>query len=85
MAIERFLQDTYEKALPIPPLALMTYWGEMYKAYKEWSGSSNIDKIGKGDIYRMCTICGKDDTETLTIKQCMGCITYCYCSDTCQM
>ena len=32
----------------------------------------------------MCDICMKEDTETLTLKQCMGCITYCYCSEVSQ-
>jgi hypothetical protein len=45
--------------------------GDENRTFKDLVGSS-------------CAICKKQDYEILTLQQCIGCKTSCYCSDKCQ-
>mmetsp|Transcript_9385 Transcript_9385/g.10915 ORF Transcript_9385/g.10915 Transcript_9385/m.10915 type:complete len:157 (+) Transcript_9385:487-957(+) len=38
----------------------------------------------KDNALKCCVICMKKDTDTLTLRQCIGCSTSCYCSEACQ-
>merc|ERR1712238_521672 len=66
MAVMPLVKQTYAKALPIKPSALISYWLKMDNAYDKWSGLSSIDKIGTNDMKkvmnRICAICAKEDT-----------------------
>lgn len=74
-------QIVYE-AKPNTPKALAIYWGNMCDAYAEWSGRSDLrydTKNHVGIINRECIVCNQGDTATLTLRQCIGRSTYCYC------
>ena len=61
---------------------------KMFDKYQRWSDSSIVDKSTRKEvkkyINRICFVCHKKDTETLTLQQCSGCSSYCYCSQECQ-
>ena len=71
------LLRTYDEIIP-PPKGLLLYWHKMDYNYRKWSDADRSDD----NCYlldRFCVICGKTDTDTLTLLQCKGCSTYCYC------
>ena len=71
------LLRTYDAIIP-PPKGLLRYWHKMDYNYRKWSDADRSDD----NCYlldRFCVICGKTDTDTLTLLQCKGCSTYCYC------
>jgi hypothetical protein len=67
---------------------------KMFPNFVDWDNSndSDLEKLDFDERYdkvndfieRSCAICGKEDTETLTLKQCIGCSACCYCSHECQ-
>ena len=67
---------------------------KMYSNFVDWDNSndSDFEKVDFDGLYdqtsnfieRSCAICGKEDTETLTLKQCVGCSACCYCGQECQ-
>ena len=74
-----------------PPQLVILYWMKMYSKYEDCSDGSNSDfkkskmmKYLKETVTRSCAVCGKQDTKRLTLTQCVGCSTYCYCSHKCQ-
>jgi len=94
----RLMEEAYCMADPHQPRSLLSYWFKMTSKYGEWSGDSststarrmqkllkkNTSKNFKEQVTRICIICSQTDTETVTLQQCMGCSTYCYCSTVCQ-
>jgi len=84
------LTSNYFKAKPEPPKALVSYWIKMMNKYEEWSGDTDTTKVEsarrslKDGVVKQCAICFKEDTEKLTLRQCIGCSLYCYCSEACQ-
>mmetsp|Transcript_8750 Transcript_8750/g.10274 ORF Transcript_8750/g.10274 Transcript_8750/m.10274 type:complete len:458 (-) Transcript_8750:90-1463(-) len=81
------LVNMYNKASPCVPEALKSYWMKVIIEYQESSGmfdriSTTKDHIN--NINRHCSSCWKVETKSLTLKQCMGCSTCCYCSPECQ-
>jgi len=88
------IEKVYSKAQPHPPKALQKYWGNWIQKIDkhkhigdaEWTATSNGNnmKLFTADINRKCIMCKRRDTDTLTLRQCMGCSTYCYCSEHCQ-
>ncbi|OEU07097.1 hypothetical protein FRACYDRAFT_252140 [Fragilariopsis cylindrus CCMP1102] len=62
---------------------LIDYWGKI--AHNANSRLPNLALNGLKDrLVRTCVICSKTDTNTSTLKQCIGCSFHCYCSETCQ-
>jgi len=79
-----------DKANPNPPIALITYWKKMEAKYEKWSdvtyNTYNIKVPDTKDLLtRRCAVCSKKDTDTLTLRQCIGCSMCCYCSEDCQL
>jgi hypothetical protein len=84
----------YTKDEAVSMKALTLYWMNMSRNFAAWDTSSdsdfeNLNSDGGYDlintiIEQSCAICGKEDTETLTLKQCIGCSACCYCSQECQ-
>ena len=83
----------YMKVKQNPPQALILYWMKMQSKYEDWSTcSGSISDIKRSKmmnyckemVTRSCAVCGKQDTNRLTLTQCVGCSTYCYCSRKCQ-
>jgi hypothetical protein len=63
----------------------VAYWGKIVNKYDDGAGLDKIKfKDLKGFVGRVCIICSKTDTKTLTLQQCKGCSVYCYCSIECQ-
>lgn len=66
-------------------------WSNTYSTYSDQS-HTKLDDVSYKDmakdlkdrVGRICAVCGQEDTDTLTLRQCMGCSTYCYCSKFCQ-
>eukprot|EP00751_Fragilariopsis_kerguelensis_P042372 CAMPEP_0171005352 /NCGR_PEP_ID=MMETSP0736-20130129/18304_1 /TAXON_ID=186038 /ORGANISM="Fragilariopsis kerguelensis, Strain L26-C5" /LENGTH=333 /DNA_ID=CAMNT_0011435017 /DNA_START=79 /DNA_END=1080 /DNA_ORIENTATION=- len=85
--VQYLVEFVYNKVWPGQPRAIQKYWMKMFDKYYGWSESSgeksNAKEV-KDSINRVCFICFKRDTETLTLRQCKGCSTYCYCSQECQ-
>ena len=88
------LLATYRKDKVVLMKALSLYWTKMFPNFADWD-NRNSDLYTQFDfdglyeqkqhfIERSCAICGKEDTETLTLKQCIGCSACCYCSQECQ-
>jgi len=83
MPVQYLVEEIYSKIRPCQPVGIQRYWMKMFDKYLGWSDSSGDEsnaKEVKDNINRVCFICHKTDTETLTLRQCMGCSTYCYCS-----
>jgi len=83
------VEMVYTKAVPYQPNGLVAYWMKMISYYMEPSSTPNPtvksqSKDIKDAINRRCAICSKVDTDTLTLRQCIGCSMYCYCGDVCQ-
>ena len=84
----------YTKDEAVSMKALTLYWMKMSRNFAAWDTSSdsdfeNLNSDGGYDqlnniIEQSCAICGKEDTESLTLKQCIGCSACCYCSQECQ-
>lgn len=81
----------YLKVKPFP-MALTTYWAKMFSQLHNStfnSLDSNVAKLLQKSttivVERNCVICNKEDTKTLTLRQCMGCSMCCYCSEDCQI
>ncbi|OEU14189.1 hypothetical protein FRACYDRAFT_240722 [Fragilariopsis cylindrus CCMP1102] len=70
----------------IDATALGDYWGRIITSMNPDIPLTTIErrKNLKKEIGTSCFICMKIDTNTLTLKQCMGCSFHCYCSETCQ-
>ena len=52
----------------------------MQGKYQEWSDSSIIEETtvnkGQDQIIRVCDVCWKTDSKTLTLQQCIDCKPY---------
>lgn len=50
---------------------------------KQFVNTNDSNKSSMKDMYdfinRECIICSKKDTDTIPLRQCMGCSYYCYC------
>ena len=70
----------------IDATALGDYWGRIITSMNPDIPLTTIErrKNFKKEIGTSCFICMKIDTNTLTLKQCMGCSFHYYCSETCQ-
>jgi hypothetical protein len=85
---------------PKESMAMTFYWTKMMAKYVVWTkklnfeGDEDIDSDKKmhdtlerrcaDTLERRCAICSEEDTETLTLQQCIGCCMYYYCSEECQ-
>ena len=84
------LISNYDEAKPELPQSLLSYWIKLMHKYQGWSGDTDTNeteslrKSLKDGVVKACAICSKEDTETLTLRQCMGYSMYCYCSEECQ-
>mmetsp|Transcript_33204 Transcript_33204/g.38284 ORF Transcript_33204/g.38284 Transcript_33204/m.38284 type:complete len:370 (+) Transcript_33204:213-1322(+) len=82
------IMEVYDKAQPHIPDALQVYWRRLIAKYDEQhlfeTSEKSMLRDVKEDLERKCIICGKKDTKRLTLRQCMGCSTYCYCGEACQ-
>ncbi|OEU06207.1 hypothetical protein FRACYDRAFT_230872 [Fragilariopsis cylindrus CCMP1102] len=63
---------------------LYGYWGKIATNFDTRLGPKIAPNVLKHQIGRKCAICLKTDTKTFTLKQCIGCSFYCYCSESCQ-
>jgi hypothetical protein len=83
----KLVTKTYNEAKPDAPAAVMAYWMDMYSKFNEWDTDNDIPEINfevfKYHVGRKCIICSKEDSEILTLQQCIGCTTHCYCSQEC--
>jgi hypothetical protein len=86
--LRSLIMDIYMKAEPLPVGALIAYWLKMNDKIYKWNNGTCSGKFivncFKDGVERSCVICGKEDSDTLTLQQCKGCSTYCYCCETCQ-
>ncbi|OEU10690.1 hypothetical protein FRACYDRAFT_228189 [Fragilariopsis cylindrus CCMP1102] len=68
---------------------LIDYWGKILNntdtRLPNLSHNLAALSVLKHRLGRTCIICSKTDTKILTLKQCIGCSFYCYCSETCQI
>ena len=64
---------------------LIDYWGKIVNNTdtRLCRDPSFLNSL-KHHLGRKCVICSKIDTNTFTLKQCIGCSFYCYCSESCQ-
>ena len=62
--------------------ALFSYWWEIALNIDPDPCNDDLTEL-KGDLGQQCESCSKTNTET-TLKECIGCKWYCYCSVTCQ-
>ena len=62
---------------------LYGYWGNI-SISADTRQNPKDKNVLKHRVGRTCIICSKTDTKTFTLKQCIGCSFYCYCSETCQ-
>jgi len=78
----------YQHTTPRPSEALNAYWTEMVNAIDvDTAFNEELTKFGKEEkerVVQICAVCQRQDTQTLTLQQCMGCSMYCYCSVKCQ-
>merc|ERR1712241_995948 len=77
----------YNEAKPKVPDALKAYWFKMANKFICLDNPNVVDhdvQLYKDFVGRKCATCGKQDTTTSTLKQCIGCGTCCYCSEQCQ-
>ena len=63
---------------------LYGYWGNISTSADTRLNPNLAPNVLKHRLGRICIICSKTDTKTFTLKQCIGCSFYCYCSETCQ-
>ena len=75
----------YGHLLPAKPLTL--YWGKYasknYDRENRAQTEQNIEGM-KEDHGTQCSVCEKEDSETVTLQKCDGCKLYYYCSKACQ-
>jgi len=62
---------------------LIDYWGQIVNNTDTRLPNLAALSVLKHRLGRTCIICSKTDTKTFTLKQCIGCSFYCYCSETC--
>jgi len=85
IGVLRLNNEILVKATPHVPVALRLYWDTIIGESSEFRDVANSAVKGcKESINRYCWICNKEDTETLTLRQCMGCSMCCYCGMECQ-
>ena len=63
---------------------LYGYWGKIARNIDTQLCPPIALNVLKDRLVRTCVICSKTDTNTSTLKQCIGCSFHCYCSETCQ-
>lgn len=83
-SISRLL-EIYKVAKPHPASALCMYWGKTFNSilgHELCKGQWAANRFE--GVVQQCAICSQRDTKKLTLRQCMGCSMYCYCSSECQ-
>ena len=89
--VTQLISEIYRNDEAVLTKALTLYWMKMFPNFADWDNINDSDLLKldldqvNGSIERSCAICGKEDTETLTLKQCIGCSVCCYCSQECQI
>ena len=90
-SISGLINKIHNEAKPYHPFVVSKYWKKMIYKYYKWNGdysSATKNKLNwkvlRDEINKSCIVCGKEDTDTLTLKQCRGCSTVCYCGKECQ-
>jgi len=90
----KLVTELYYEATPQSAEALMKYWITMINKQSAWCAEVDQESsytIPKAQVKEFntittteCAVCERSDSHTVTLQQCKGCSSYCYCSKACQ-